>query len=132
MHTSYLHIRCDEFAFLTATQSIVEIIQLTPSADLTEIMWRNTRLSVYNLTKILLPDQKQIVNHNALIIKNSAEECVAIAVESVASIESIDANSFHAIPSIQFRLKQFFDKVYINPSDNQCIYRLKIDSFTSD
>lgn len=129
MSHSYLHIRCQDFAFLLATDKIVEIIKLGKSNNGETILWREEFISCHNLSAILLPNQADIINNNALIIKNQFDESVGIAVESVSSIETIEEGLFKKIPSLHFQLNQYFDKVYIHPVNKQCIYRLKIDSF---
>ncbi len=126
---SYLHIRCQDFAFLLATNSIIEIIKLGQHNHGSTILWRDNFISCHNLSEILLPNQNHIINNNALIIKNKFDEYIGIAVESVASIESIEEQLFRNIPSLHFQLKQYFDKVYIHPLHQQCIYRLKTDNF---
>ena len=128
-NNSYLHIRCQDFAFLLATDSIIEITQLGQHNNGSTILWREEFISCYDLSAILLPNQTNIINNNALIIKNHFDEHVGIAVESVASIETIQEQLFQNIPSLHFQLKQYFDKVYIHPMHKQCIYRLKIDNF---
>lgn len=129
MSNSYLHIRCQDFAILLVTDRIIEIIKLGENNNGSAILWREEFISCYNLSHILLPDQSQLINNNALIIKNEFDEYVGIAVESVSSIEAIEEQLFQKIPSLNLQLKQYFDKVYIHPVHKQCIYRLKIDSF---
>ena len=115
MENSYLHIRCNDFALLMATDSIIEIIKLSQSNNGSTILWREEFIDCFNLSEILLPDNPSSDNINALIIKNTYDEYIAIAVESVSSIETINEQLFQDIPSLNFQLNQYFDKAYIHP-----------------
>ena len=124
MSDSYLHICCQEFAFLLATDSIVEIIKIGKNNNGSTILWREEFIHCHNLSEILLPHQTDILNNNVLIIKNSFDEYIGIAVESVSSIETIDEKNFKHIPSLNFKLNQYVDMGYISPQHKHCIYRL--------
>jgi len=128
--TPYLHITCDTFSLLLNTANILEIIKLKPEQSQSEIHWRHESLNSINLNAILNPNTKLSPNQNALILELDEGEHIAITVGSVASIEALRESSFRDLPSLQFNYNQYFDKAYIHPESQQCIYRLKLSAFS--
>lgn len=135
--SQYLHIQCDAYALLLNTEHIEEVVGgaldavgKVSNAETSMLQWRHLHLPIIDLSEILLAKPSKNSNDCLVLsyVKDKALEqqsFVAVAVGKVSNIEAIDEKEFANIPNLAFPYNDYFDKAYIHPETQQCIYRLR-------
>lgn len=127
--SQYLHVQCDAFALLINSEHVEEVIGSGGSVEgKNTLTWRELQLPVVDLNEILDRHRNVKQHRDWLIIrhtKNDADEFLAVAVGGVKNIEAIEDKAFAKIPNLAFPYNDYFDRAYIHPQTQQCIYRLR-------
>lgn len=135
--SQYIHIQCDAYALLLNTEYIEEVVggavaaeNCTSDTGLKTLEWRDLHLPIIDLSEILLAQYSKN-SRDCLILSYTMESpsqqqsFIAVSVGEVANIEAIDEKDFANIPHLAFPYNDYFDKAYIHPDTQQCIYRLR-------
>lgn len=132
----YLHIQCAAYALLIDAEYIEEVVSVTDELirDKT-LLWREKYLPLVDLCE-LLTGQAVNRHRDCLILKLKREvdasyQYLAVAVESVNSIEAIKEADFSNIPNLAFSSNDYFDRAYIHAGTEQCIYRVRKSALLS-
>lgn len=127
VQNQYLLVHCNQYALLIDTQLILQVLSLDAAAAArVMIEWRERQLPLVDLNHIFLGGKVQSGRDCLILdIKGDQSKFIAVSVGEVSNIEAISEEMFDDIPSLAFPYNDYFDKVYIRPQTQQCIYRLK-------
>ena len=124
MSSQYLQVFCDQFTLLVNTDYIEEVTGGLSCNENHQVDWRDKELPYVDLSEILTG--KNIENRDCLVLaqSDSKDSFMAVGVGQVANIEAIDDEEFEAMPNLDFPYNEYFDRAYIVPGQQQCVYRL--------
>ncbi|CAA0081156.1 Uncharacterised protein [BD1-7 clade bacterium] len=124
----FLHVQCQQFDLLVPVSQIHEVVGSAAAgtqADQHTLRWRDETLPVMNLTAQLTGQADQQVGDYLILSGAEGNHNVAVGVSQVVNIESLAEDAFSEIPQLDFPFNDYFDKAYVHPQRQQCIYRLK-------
>ncbi len=132
--TQFLHVQCQQFGLLVEVGRIHEVIGRNGAGAETgaddqaakdTLTWRGEPVPVLNLTAELTGDGNATISDFLVLSGDDEALLAAVGVSKVVNIESLDENDFSDIPFLDFPFNDYFDKAYVRPATQECIYRLK-------
>lgn len=120
----YLHLSCEDYALLTDVQSVQQVIAGQWQGEQANIAWQGVDMASINLLHRLTGNGQAISQHG-IIMQSAENKPFVVLVGRVNDVQLIDEADFVDLPSLDFPFNEYFDKVYLQPTDKRCIYTFK-------
>jgi hypothetical protein len=125
MQRQYLHIQCEDYSLLALADDVERVVAGHWQGELTELQIEQENYPCMNLLLRLTANQQSLSRHCIIFQQADSVQRLAVLVGRVHNVEAIDEDDFDDLPNLDFPFNDYFDKVYLQPTDKRCIYRLK-------